>query len=209
MSAEYPLWDAWWSAGRPGAMTPAEFESAMNDWVAEEAHSGPEPSEKLVGYTRLNAVRMRRVAKTYRMSEPMQAFLDSGACRGQHWVVITESWCGDAVQVSPLINIWAERAGATLELALRDGAHAIIEDFLTRGGKAIPKWVVADDQGGMLAQWGPRPSTAHDMVAAHRALPEPKPDYAEFAAEVQLWYARDRGRELEKEALELLRASVH
>ena len=208
MPAEYPLWEAWWSAGRPGAMTPLEFESAMNDWVSGDTHSGPEPSEKLAGYTRLNAVRMRRVAKTYRMSEPMQDFLDSGVCRGQHWVVITESWCGDAVQVSPLINIWAERAGATVELALRDGAHAIIEDFLTRGGKAIPKWVVADDQGGVLALWGPRPSTAHKMVAAYRALPEPKPAYAEFAAEVQLWYAKDRGRELEKEALELLRTSV-
>ena len=189
-------------------MMPEEFESAMSDWVAGDAHSGPEPSEKLAGYTGLNAVRMRRVAKTYRMSEPMQAFLDSGACRGQHWVVITESWCGDAVHVSPLISSWAERAVAFVEFALRDGAHAIIEDFLTRGGKAIPKWVVADDQGRVRAQWGPRPVTAHQMVSAYRALPEPKPAYSEFAAEVQLWYAKDRGRELESEALEMLRTSV-
>jgi len=81
---------------------------------------------------------------------------------------------------------------------------SIMDDFLTHGGRSIPVWIVADGDGRVLGQWGPRPATARDMVLAHRQAPEPKPPYAEFAAQVQLWYARDKGKEIEHEALALL-----
>ena len=47
---------------------------------------------------------------------------------------------------------------------------------------------------------GTSPATAKKMVMDHRNAPEPKPPYAEFAAQVQLWYARNKGREIEREA---------
>ena len=100
-------------------MTAAVYEAAMEDWVAQSAHSGPAPSEKYAGYTQLNLVRMRRLAKTHKVSDKMAALLDSGCCGSQHWVVITESWCGDAVQFMPLVRLWAERAGLDLEVILR------------------------------------------------------------------------------------------
>jgi len=203
---ERPTWEQWWADGRPSAMTTAAYLDAMSEWVASEAHSGPEPSEKLAEYTALNAVRMKRVAKTYRMGEGMAEFLDSGACRGQHWVVITESWCGDAAQSGPLVARLAERAGVPLEWVLRDGENAVIDDFLTRGGKSIPIWVVANGAGEVLATWGPRPASVRDMVDAYRAQPDPKPPYAEYAAQVQLWYARNRGKEFEDEAYQMLRS---
>lgn len=204
MSKEYPVWRKWWAEGRPGAMTAAGYEAAMEDWVAQAAHSGPTPSVKYAGYTQLNLVRMRRLAKTHKVSDAMAAFLDSGCCASQHWVVITESWCGDAVQLLPLVRLWAERAGVGLDVILRDGNDPVIDDFLTRGGRSIPIWVVANETGQVLGQWGPRPATAKKMVLDHRNAPEPKPPYAEFAAQVQLWYARDKGREIEHEALSVL-----
>ena len=199
-----PVWTTWWAAGRPGAMTSVEYMEAMEDWVTRGGNSGSEASEELAGYTVLNATRMRRVYKTYRVCEAMRALLDSGSCRGQHWVVITESWCGDAAQSSPLIRSWAERAGVRLDWVLRDGDQPIIEDFLTNGGRSIPVWVVADEAGRVMGRWGPRPSTARRMALEHRNAPDPKPPYAEFASKLQLWYARDRGREIEEEALALL-----
>lgn len=201
---ERPVWAAWWNAGRPEAMTPQAYDAAMSDWVERQTHSGPEHKDKYAEYTRLNAARSRRVAKTYRMSEDMASLLDSGRWAGQHWVFITESWCGDAVQCLPLIRIWATRAGATLDIVLRDGKTHLIEDFLTRGGRSIPIWVAADAAGRVLGQWGPRPETARRMVLDHREAPEPKPPYSEFAAQVQLWYARDRGKEIEREAMDML-----
>ena len=199
-----PVWEEWWAKGRPGAMAPDAYDQAMLDWVEHETHSGPEPKEKYAEYTRLNAARARRVAKTYRMSEAMSTWLDSGASEGLHWVVITESWCGDAVQCLPLVRMWAERAGVPLDVVLRDGPDSIMDDFLTNGGRSIPIWIVADADGHVLGQWGPRPATARSMVLEHRNAPEPKPPYSEFAAQVQLWYARDRGVEIEHEALALL-----
>ena len=201
-----PVWAAWWADGRPGAMTPETYGQAMLDWVEQQAHSGPEPKEKYAEYTRLNAARARRVAKTYRMSEDMATILDSGRTEGQHWVVITESWCGDAVQCLPLIRMWAERAEVPLEVMLRDTGVPLIDDFRTRGGRSIPMWVVAETSGAVLGQWGPRPETARRMVLEHKEALEPKPPYAEFASQVQLWYARDRGREIEREAREMLTA---
>ena len=197
-------WTAWWETGRPGAMSHESYVAAMEQWAERGEHSGPEASEKFAEYTALNWVRMKRVSKTYKMGEEMKAFLESGACAGQHWVVITESWCGDAIQSGPLIARMAETAGVTLEWVLRDGPNGIIEDFLTGGGRSIPIWIVADDQGQVLGTWGPRPATVRDKVAEYRARPEPKPPYAEYAAEIQLWYARNRGREIEAEALALL-----
>ena len=203
-----PVWATWWADGRPGAMTPEAYGQAMLDWVEQKAHSGPEPKEKYAEYTRLNAARARRVAKTYRMSVDMATILDSGRTGGQHWVVITESWCGDAVQCLPLIRMWAERAGVPLEVMLRDTGVPLIDDFLTRGGRSIPVWIVAEASGTVLGQWGPRPETARQMVLEHREAPEPKPPYSEFAAQVQLWYARNRGREIEREAREMLAGIV-
>lgn len=197
-------WRVWWETGRSGAMPHKSYVAAMEQWAEHGEHSGPGASDKFAEYTALNWVRMKRVAKTYTMGEEMKAFLESGACAGQHWVVITESWCGDAIQSGPLIAHMAETAGVTMEWVLRDGPNGIIEDFLTGGGRSIPIWIVADDQGQVLGTWGPRPATVRDKVAEYRSRPSPKPPYAEYAAEIQLWYARNRGREIEAEALALL-----
>ena len=199
-----PQWARWWADGRPGAMDTEAYLEAMAEWTAQGAHSGPEASEKLAGYTALNAVRMKRVGKTYKMGEAMTELLHSKACDGQHWVIITESWCGDAAQSGPLISRLAEVAGITLEWVLRDGSNGIIEDFLTNGSKSIPIWIVADATGEVRGTWGPRPNSVKNMVAEYQAQPEPKPSYAEYAAQAQLWYARNRGMEFEAEARALL-----
>ena len=144
------------------------------------------------------------MAKTYKLSDEMGAFLDSERCKFQHWVVITESWCGDAAHFVPLVRLWAERSGAGLKLIMRDGETPLIDDFLTQGGRSIPVWVVADASGEVLGHWGPRPNSARQMVLGHQNSPDPKPPYAEFAARVQLWYARNKGREIEREGLALL-----
>ena len=203
---ERMVWNQWWAKGRPGAMTTEAYTEAMVHWVEAGTHSGPEASERLAQYTALNAVRMKRVGKTYCMGDDMQAFLESGTCKDQRWVVITESWCGDAAQSAPLIARLAEVSGVHVEWVLRDGEHPIIDDFLTRSGRSIPMWIVANAEGEVLATWGPRPTTARTMVEEYRAQPKPKPAYAEYAAQVQLWYARNRGKEFEQEALAMLRS---
>jgi hypothetical protein len=202
-------WEAWWKAGRQGAMSYSAYVNAVENWVEEGTHSGPKPSEALAEYTRLNAFRMRRVTKTSKWSSDLEATLKSVMVQGQHWVVITESWCGDAAQTVPLIGAMASSAGIHLDVVLRDEPASIMEDFLTHGARAIPLWIVADSDGNVLGQWGPRPQEAQRMVADFKAAPPPKPEYRVFAAEVQKWYSQDRGKAFFSEALEVIGSSDH
>ena len=68
----------------------------------------------------------------------------------------------------------------------------------------MPIWVVADGGGQVLGHWGPRPSTAAVMAAEYRSAPQPREDYDAFSTRLQLWYARNRGKEFEQEALDML-----
>lgn len=181
-------------------MTYAEYLKAMERWVSEGVHSGPQESADLVRYTVLNAHRMRRVAKTIRWPESLLRALGQWNAEHHHWVLITESWCGDGAMTGALVAAMAERAGIPFEVMLRDGPVDLVQDFLTRGGRSIPIWILADHSGRVHGFWGPRPGPLQDMVDAHRSAPEPKPAYSEFAEQVQLWYSRDRGLTFFREA---------
>lgn len=199
----YPLWEEWWRLGRPGRMSPPEFLLRMQQWAADRSHSGPEPSDALVEFTRLNAQRMKRLVRTTQVPE---ALLDqSRPLAGvQHWVLITESWCGDAAQIAPLLIVLAQQCGVQLDIILRDDEHGVIADFLTNGGRAIPIWVVASEKGEVLRFWGPRPQHVQQMVQRFRDAPEPKESYLAFSKGVQQWYNADGGRAFFGEAGRLL-----
>ena len=204
MDEKRPHWEAWWRGGRKGAMTYSAYTRAVQHWVEQASHSGPQPSDSLAKYTKLNAFRMQRVEKTIQWPPELLAILLGESIQNQHWVLITESWCGDAAQTVPLIGAMAERANIPLDVVLRDGANGIIQDFLTNGGKSIPLWIVSSQNGEVMGQWGPRPRAAQKMVTDYKAAPEPKSEYQVFAGEVQKWYARDRGSSFFSEAANLM-----
>ena len=159
-----------WAAG---AMTAEEYDRAMQGWVDAQAHSGPEQKEKYAEYTGSMQRERGGWPRPIGSRTPCLHGWIQARPGGHHWVVITESWCGDAVQCLPLIRMWAERGGVPLDVVLRDGRNGIMDDFLTNGGRSIPVWIVADGDGRVLGQWGPRPATARDMVLAHRQAPSP------------------------------------
>jgi len=202
---ESDRWSVWWNGGRPGAFTFDAFIDAVDRWTASGQHSGSAVSESLSKFNALNAVRMRRVEKTLKWPVELAAFLDGGHVSGQHWVCITESWCGDAAQTLPFIAAMAERGEAALDIVLRDGENGLIEDFLSGGSRSIPKWIMADRDGHVLGDWGPRPAPLQQMVQANKSLGQPLTKQ-ELAVQIQLWYARDRGRHFFGEAEALLRA---
>ena len=150
---------------------------------------------------------MRRVTKTLKWPVELATFLDGGHVSGQHWVCITESWCGDAAQTLPFIAVMAERGGASLDIVLRDGDNGLIEAFLSGGSRSIPKWIIADQVGRVLGTWGPRPAPLQQMVQANKTSDQPLTKQ-ELAVQIQLWYARDRGRHFFREAEAMLRKSA-
>ena len=121
----------------------------------------------------------------------------------QKWTLITEPWCGDAAHISAFINAMAEASeNIEIDIQLRDSEPYLIEDYLTNGGKAIPKLVVQDTHGNDLFTWGPRPKECQNLMLS---LKETDLSAQEKKAELQKWYNKDKGVSIQQEITALLK----
>ncbi len=104
----------------------------------------------------------------------------------QHWIIITEPWCGDA------------------------GEPFLIESYLTNGSKSIPKLVARDSSGNDLFTWGPRPQPAQELRTT-LITSNTDPEATKIA--LQHWYNEDKGESLHTELTalsnEVLTSNLH
>jgi hypothetical protein len=177
------------------AITYTEYRDLVINHAANETSTGPEQSEALNEYTQLNNARMRRLDKTLKLSEDAIETFKNFKTK-QTWIVLTESWCGDAAQSIPAMNIVANLAPAIdLKLLLRDDNLALMDAFLTNGGRSIPKLILFDNETQkVLGDWGPRPTKAAKMVADYKA--EHGTLTPEFKKDLQVWYTKDKGQNI-------------
>ncbi len=188
------------------AFTHEAYLDFVDKLVADGKTTGENQSEAMVNYTALNYKRMSRAAKTYEPSDALKLKLE-GLKRPLLWVVLTESWCGDAaINVPVLDKIASLSPMIELRLILRDEHLEIMDQFLTNGGRSIPKLICLDaETKEVLWDWGPRPKKMQDMVMNNKALPEDERiPYSELVKQVQLVYAKDRGKTLEAEVIALM-----
>lgn len=177
------------------SMSYQEYSNLVNKLTETEGTTGAEQTEALIGYTKLNQRRMKRWDKTVKISEEAKTFV-SGLQHQMTWLVITESWCGDAAHVVPVINKLAElNDNIKLHVVLRDENLALMDQYLTNGGRAIPKLLMIDDEtGDVVNTFGPRPSEATNMVndykQKHGTLTP------EFKEELQFWYNKNKGQNI-------------
>ncbi len=117
-------------------------------------------------------------------------------------MILTEDWCGDSAQNLPYLHKISQlNDHIDLKLLYRDDNLEIIDQYLTNGGRAIPKLVMFDKNGNELFQWGPRPEKAKKLVAQWKA----EGDTADqFNEKLHLWYGRNRGKAFEDDFLKLL-----
>lgn len=185
------------------AISYQDYRSVVHDLVEENSTSGLEKTEALANYTMLNDRRMKRWDKTINISVEIQDRL-SKFQGNVTWLVITESWCGDAAHVIPVLNKIAELSeNIDLKLVFRDENEALMDQFLTNGGRAIAKLIMIDNVAGEVVNtFGPRPSEATQMVndykAKHGALT------AEFKEELQVWYNKNKGQNIIDDLIALL-----
>ena len=165
--------------------------------------SGAEPLEALVNYTMLNDRRMKRWDKTIKLSDHIKDRIKSFTGK-MTWLVLTESWCGDAAHIIPILNKIAEQNdGIELKLVYRDEHPDLMDQFLSNGSRSIPKLIMMDRNREVLATYGPRPSTATRMVNDFKTL------YGqltpEFKEDLQAWYNKDKGATVVLDILDLLK----
>jgi len=180
-----------------------EYRLLIEKLVEEKSTTGKEKTQENITFTLLNNQRMKRWDKTIKatdaVKEKIQVFNQSTT-----WLVITESWCGDAAHVLPVINTVATlNKNIALRIVLRDENAELMDAFLTDGARSIPKLIMIDNATGEVIQtYGPRPSTATKMVNAYKAKHGKLTP--EFKEELQHWYNKNKGQDIIADLVSLL-----
>lgn len=175
-----------------------EYQDILNQFAKEGKTSG-EQKEDLVYYTKLNAQRSRRIEKTTSLNSDMIASIKS--LPRQKWLLITETWCGDAANSVPVIAELAKlNPNIDLRIVFRDEHPELIDQFLTKGGRSIPKLIVLNEQLDVLFDWGPRPEELQAIYWDWRSQEDREP-YKEFQVTIQKWYNENKSKALQGELL--------
>ncbi len=180
-----------------------DYRTLVADLVEENSTTGNEKTEALANYTMLNDKRMKRWDKTVKVSDEIKTQIESFS-KKVTWLAITESWCGDAAHIMPVINKVAElNDNIDYKVVIRDENDALMNEFLTNGGKSIPKLIMIDNETkAVISTFGPRPAKATDMVNAYKA--EHGQLSPEFKEDLQRWYNKDKGQSTLEDLVNLL-----
>ncbi|WP_115461010.1 thioredoxin family protein [Winogradskyella aurantiaca] len=188
--------------GLANSMSYESYQELMTTLVEQQSTTGNEKTPALANYTMLNERRMKRWDKTVKILEAdlraIQQFNHKVT-----WLVISESWCGDAAHVIPVLKKVADiNPNINLRIVLRDDNPELMDQFLTNGGRSIPKLIILDEAHNVVDTYGPRPSTATEMVMAykeaHGALTP------EFKEDLQRWYNKDKGQTIIADLVKVL-----
>ncbi|HBQ59600.1 MAG TPA: thioredoxin family protein [Balneolaceae bacterium] len=159
--------------------------------------------ENMLDYTKMYLQRVGRWDRRGKLNVELIEKLESFP-RKMIWLVLNEGWCGDSAQTLPFINKMAEMSdNISLRLILRDQNLDVMDEFLTNGGRSIPKLIALDaDSLDVMGTWGPRPKEAYELYKIQRDDPEIPNEKA--MENLHLWYAKDRGKSIQQEFSELL-----
>lgn len=185
-----------------------QYTELFEQLVHEGKTTGKHQLEGYVAFTKLNLTRYKRALKQIKLSQTSLQSLKS-VTEPLTLLILTEAWCGDASQVLPVIQLIDDVAdNITVKLVLRDEHEELMNQFLTNGGKAIPKVIILDKQNNLLNSWGPRPSALQKQVIAFKTE-NPTSTSLDVAGLVQKWYAEDRGEKVQQELILLLSQKVY
>ncbi|MGI9543233.1 MAG: thioredoxin family protein [Cyclobacteriaceae bacterium] len=184
-----------------------QYSELIEDLVAQNSTTGPNQSESMIGYTRLNSQRMKRVYKTTKIL-PELAQAVAKITIPSYWIVLTEAWCGDAAQSIPVLSKLADLGdNIELKLLLRDEHLDLMTKYLTDGARAIPKLVwMAKENFQEVATWGPRPAPAQELLKSYKGNPEET--YDQFSEKLQRWYNQDKTETLQLELLSMIARAI-
>lgn len=130
------------------------------------------------------------------------------------WLAITEAWCIDSAHSLPIIYKMSEaNPNIRMKVILRDEPPYIIDNFLTRGRRAIPKVICLDAESlVVLGTWGPRPTElqakimlkteAVNKLIEDESMTEDKTN--ELVSIAKKWYKEDQTESIQIEILKSL-----
>jgi len=181
-----------------------EYRELLATYAAEGKTSGNMQTPDYVNYTKLNESRMHRLDKTLQVIDEVKTYLEN-LSKEYIWLVLSETWCGDAAQVLPVINKMAQVSDKIeLRILLRDDNEEVMNLFLTNGTKSIPKLIILDKESGeVVTDFGPRPVVAKQLIMDYKATHGVVDETAKI--ELQKWYLADKGVAVQQEILALIK----
>lgn len=180
-----------------------EYYTLIEKLANEGGTTGDDQSQTYVEHTKLNYSRIKRILKT---TEPLAEVTNTTDCFNDKitWLVIAESWCGDAAQNVPVMQKMAEvNPNINLRVILRDENPDLMNRYLTNGGKSIPILICLDENLNELGTWGPRPKVLQDWLKKEKA--NPTMEMSVLKEQFQVWYTKDKGQTLQQEMLLLMK----
>mgnify|MGYP000338636691 CR=1 FL=1 len=176
-----------------------EYREMLDKLMADGETTGKDHSDERIEATKSNIVKMNRSDKLTKLNDRLKsAILKSPK---QRWILLIEGWSSDAAQNLPVINKMADFAfNIELDIMLRDENLDIMDAFLTKKGRSIPKLISIDDKNKVLFTWGPRPEK---MQARAMELKKAKEEYGQ---EINQLYAKDRTVSIQAEFIKELSA---
>lgn len=174
-----------------------EYVELVKSLLEQGKATGDVQNESRLEYTRLNLVRMNRVAKTL-VHDQASIKTVSRVYRPQTWLIITEGWCGDAAQNLAVIeHVASANDKIRTRYILRDENPELMNEFLSNGSRSIPKLIAVDDANGkVLGTWGARPAAAQ---AYFNEMKDQGIQKDELTEKLQRWYNADKGVSLQQE----------
>jgi hypothetical protein len=144
------------------------------------------------------------VALYKRITIPIEISARVEALGGQwHLLVLTEDWCGDSVNIVPIVAKLTESvSNMDMRMLARDENLDIMDSHLTGTSRSIPIVILLNPKYEECGWWGPRPRELQKWVV-EKGMKLPK---EERYKEVRTFYARDHGLTTMRELVEMLEA---
>ncbi len=131
-------------------------------------------------------------AAVWRRAVVPEEFVRRVAALGGAWhlLVLSEDWCGDAVNTVPVVARLAGLApNVDLRVLARDENLDLMDAHLTGTSRSIPVVIALDEEFNERGWWGPRPAALQQWALGPGKALEKEARYRETRS----WYARDRG----------------
>ena len=185
----------------PNIIDMKEYLDTIKALLKENKTTGGNHSEAMLHYSKMNLSRMKRWMKAGVMNPELEEAVKA-ISEPQTWVVLTEAWCGDAAHTVPFMALLAElNPNITLDIKMRDENLDLMDKYLTKGGRSIPKMIAFNASEQEVFNWGPRPKKMQEAFYEMKELNLP---YSEVSESLQKMYNKDKEILFHEEYLGLL-----
>jgi len=162
----------------------------IKDYLEDLLTTIPQEGSPYGQYIPINQQRVKRLVSRIKLTaEAESAAIQATA--GTKWLILNEHWCGDGAQIVPVQAAIVAASCGRIEarVLFRDENLELMDQFLTNGGRSIPKTILLDDAFTVKGSWGPRPEEAADLVKRIKSNSAIAHTYSH---ELHKWYAKDR-----------------